>query len=54
LDAIKPGPATPPVGLMASWREVLFLKLLQEIPLGEAEQAAIEEGVSAYGVSRLK
>jgi hypothetical protein len=24
------------------------MKLLQEIPLGEAEQAAIEEGVSAY------
>lgn len=33
--------------ILQSWREVLFLKLLQEIPLGEAEQAAIEEGVSA-------
>src|SRR5271155_5243527 len=25
-----------------------LLRLLQEIPLGEAEQAAVEDGVSAY------
>jgi hypothetical protein len=31
-----------------------LLRLLQEIPLGEAEQAAIEDGISAYEKLLLK
>jgi hypothetical protein len=30
------------------------LRLLQEIPLGEAEQAAVEDGVAAYEKRLLK
>jgi hypothetical protein len=31
-----------------------LLRLLQEIPLGEAEQAAVEDGISAYEKLLLK
>jgi hypothetical protein len=31
-----------------------LLRLLQEIPLGEAEQAAVEDGISAYESLLLK
>jgi hypothetical protein len=33
--------------ILQSWQRSFIHETLQEIPLGEAEQAAIEEGVSA-------
>ena len=46
-------PITIAAALLLEGKEHL-LRLLQEIPLGEAEQAAVEDGVTAYENLLLK